>query len=103
MSESLESGEGVRRFLKDFGRETESLTGADRALYVLLREHEADLPDIAPDFHKMFRQVDVTPSAAVDIAIWHLIHASKEFGECFERALVRNGYDIGPPTDQGER
>jgi hypothetical protein len=35
-------------------------------------------------FHKMFRQGNVTPSAYLDVVIWHLIGSSKLFWNFFK-------------------
>ncbi len=60
---------------------------ADRALYLLLAEYRDVLPDIDDQFHPMFRKVDVTDRAKVDMAIWQMLHGSKLFWEVFNKLL----------------
>lgn len=57
----------------------------DRALYHLLKENESSLPPLDDNFHKMFRQVDVTTSGDIDMAMWRLINCSEAFWELFEK------------------
>jgi hypothetical protein len=58
----------------------------DRALFFLLKRYANELPDVREKetFHKWFRQIDVTDSGEVDMAIWHLIDCSKVVWECLD-------------------
>jgi hypothetical protein len=56
---------------------SDSATRQDLALYYLLRISKDYLPPLDDPhwFHKAFRQTDMTPSAAMDMAIWNLLAA----------------------------
>lgn len=59
---------------------------ADWALYCLLSLNKKEIEFLFDDpdcFHKAFRQIDVTDTGDMDMAIWHLIHASTYFWEVF--------------------
>lgn len=57
----------------------------ERALWLLLKRYEKELPALDYYFHEAFRQVDVTDSALTDMAIWHLLHYSKVFWRLYEK------------------
>lgn len=75
------------KFLERFDKATQPLGGQERALYLLLKLSENYLPPIGDShwFHKSFRQTDVTPSAEIDMAIWHLLGTSQEFWRIAEK------------------
>lgn len=79
--------------LADLEKETDPST---RALGLLLRANKEDLPfDFAiydgaiygKGFHKAFRQVYVTDSANVDMAIWHLMSDCRPFWKLWAKHM----------------
>ena len=75
----------TEKLLKLLDAETKSVGGFERALYCLLKCHEAKLPEVDGYFHKALRQVDVTDSGLTDAAIWLMLDASVIFWDCFEK------------------
>ena len=74
----------IKQFLELFEKRTKTSDSyASRALYKLLSEYESKLPNIDDYFHKAFRQIDVTDSGNIDMAIWFLIHESDDFWYCY--------------------
>lgn len=73
------------------------LTDVDHALRQIIAHKASDIEPLfeARDplwMHKAFRQTDVTGSGHLDMAFWHLIHASSSFWDAiytFFRALHR--------------
>lgn len=68
------------------GRAGENQYHVERALWNLLCHAREELPVLDDYFHKSFRQVDVTSSGALDMALWNLLSASELFWECFDIA-----------------
>ena len=76
----------ITRLLERMNEETKDSWGFERSLYHLLKAHESELPELNGYFHKAFRQVDVTESGHVDMAIWQALQQSKVFWLYFEGA-----------------
>lgn len=73
----------IKEFLDLFEKRVKTSDSyASRALYKLLKEYESKLPNIDDYFHKAFRQIDVTDSGNIDMAIWLLINESDDFWYC---------------------
>lgn len=63
---------------------TEKEPGFERGLYHLLKAHQSVLPYANHYFQKAFRQIDITGSGHLDMAIWQALHDSDVFWNCFE-------------------
>lgn len=74
----------IETLLKRMDEETKDGWGFERALYLLLDGYKEKLPEPDDNFHKAFRQWDVTDNSCVDMAIWQSIQQSKVFWRCFE-------------------
>lgn len=74
------------RLLELLDKETREDTNgyADRALWHALKRWEDNLPELGGDFHKTFRQCDVTDSGHTDMVIWCLLNHSERFWRLFE-------------------
>ena len=78
------ANEKISRLLEMLDGATYMESGKERALYLLLRKNQDSLPPPDAVFHERFRQIiDVTGSAAIDMAIWHLLQDAPTFWECF--------------------
>jgi len=72
----------IEDLLKNLDKPSRAAGGSERALYLLLKLSAPYLwldPENLERFHKDFRQIDVTPSPEIDMAIWHLLHSSELF------------------------
>jgi hypothetical protein len=65
-------------------------SGVERALWHLLERWKEKLPPLNEDFHKTFRQTDVTDNEHIDMAIWHLLQESTWFWEIFDKVVNEN-------------
>ena len=74
----------ITQLLERMDKETKNVWGFERGLYHLLKAHESELPELNGYFHKAFRQVDITESGHIDMAIWQMLQESKVFWLCFE-------------------
>ena len=74
----------TKLFLEKLNEATISTQGFERGLYLLLAAFADDLPLINDYFHKAFRQIDVTNSGKVDMAIWQMLQESKIFWRVLE-------------------
>lgn len=73
----------ISKLITLFGDETQNTTGVDRELYLLLHKYQGVLPEPDENFHKAFRQMDITDDGNVDMQIWKLLHESDIFWKCF--------------------
>ncbi len=48
----------------------------------------SDIEFIGPTFHKLFRQIDVLPTAQEDMDVWKALNEHSEFWPALEMALV---------------
>jgi len=55
----------------------------EKALLQLLQKYKEVLPPLDGQFHKAFRQEDITDSGYTDMAIWHLLQGSIVFWEIY--------------------
>lgn len=72
------------KLLELYDKATITAGGSERALFCLLKLYEEELPILDDYFHKAFRQTEVTNSALIDSAIWHLLQDAPLFWECFD-------------------
>ena len=63
---------------------TQGNGGFERGLFFLLKRYKSSLPLLNDYFHKAFRQIDITDSSLVDMAIWNALQDSEIFWHCFE-------------------
>lgn len=80
-----------KQFMKEYKSACDSqIAHADDALRLCFNAHEKKITELMEsgimeddpsgyEFHKSFRQTDVTGDWTQDIIIWNLIHASKLF------------------------
>lgn len=83
----------IEELLNLFEQKTHDLSGFERGLYFLLKEFESNLPEIDDYFHKAFRQIDVTNSGKIDMAIWNALQESNIFWECFAIVTSKDNKD----------
>ena len=86
------------RLLKEFDEATvnnwdDKNHYADRALYHALLRWEDSIPPLEQlkeqdtNFHKIFRQTDVTESGHTDMIIWCLLEQSQVFWQIYEKVM----------------
>lgn len=82
------------KFLEEYRRE--ALTDTDKALWNLLKAHQADVEPLFNQrdpswLHASFRKFDVIHHGRgrVDMAIWHLMHKAPDFWQCLEHFWER--------------
>ena len=76
-----------------------------RALYLILKANMASITGLIEDdssgnwFHKAFRQMDVTPSTDIDLAIWNLLKSDTVFWKTLkylrEEPITSKAFDWG--------
>lgn len=82
----------INIFLKNYDEYTKHTSSVDRALYILLEKYKDKLPPLNDNFHKAFRQIDITGESGMDNVIWILLTNASVIHEVIED--IENGDEL---------